>query len=70
MRFLSFAVDLRGHGQSEGKRGHTPSHDMLLDDVEELLMHARAEYNDIPLFLYGHSLGGNIVTNYVLKEKY
>ncbi|WP_422361223.1 alpha/beta hydrolase [Reichenbachiella sp.] len=63
-----FATDLRGHGQSEGKRGHTPSHDMLLDDVEELLMYARAEYNDTPLFLYGHSLGGNIVTNYVLKK--
>ena len=63
-----FATDLRGHGQSEGKRGHTPSHDMLLDDVEELLMYARAEYNDIPLFLYGHSLGGNIVTNYILKK--
>ncbi|MEP2025186.1 MAG: lysophospholipase [Reichenbachiella sp.] len=63
-----FATDLRGHGQSEGKRGHTPSHDMLLDDVEELLMYARAEYNDTPLFLYGHSLGGNIVSNYVLKK--
>lgn len=63
-----FTTDLRGHGQSEGKRGHTPSHDMLLDDVEELLMYARAEYNDLPLFLYGHSLGGNIVTNYVLKK--
>lgn len=63
-----FAIDLRGHGHSEGKRGHTPSHEMLLDDVEELLMYARAEYNDTPLFLYGHSLGGNIVANYVLKK--
>ncbi|SMD34255.1 Lysophospholipase, alpha-beta hydrolase superfamily [Reichenbachiella faecimaris] len=63
-----FAFDLRGHGRSEGKRGHTPSHYMLVDDVEELLMFARAEYNDVPLFLYGHSLGGNIATNYVLKK--
>lgn len=63
-----FATDLRGHGQSEGKRGHAPSHDIFLDDVEELLMYARAEYNDIPLFLFGHSLGGNIVTNYTLKK--
>ncbi|MEO9965587.1 MAG: lysophospholipase [Reichenbachiella sp.] len=63
-----FATDLRGHGKSEGKRGHTPSHEMLLDDVEELLMYARAEYNDTPIFLYGHSLGGNIVTNYILRK--
>lgn len=63
-----FGLDLRGHGQSEGKRGHTPSHEMLLNDVEELLMYARAEYNDLPIFLYGHSLGGNIVANYILQK--
>lgn len=63
-----FGIDLRGHGKSEGKRGHTPSHEMLLDDVEELLMYARAEYNDLPIFLYGHSLGGNIVANYILQK--
>lgn len=63
-----FTADLRGHGMSEGKRGHTPSHHMLLEDVEELLMYARAAYNDLPLFLYGHSLGGNIVTNYILRK--
>ncbi|MEQ6120808.1 lysophospholipase [Reichenbachiella sp. MALMAid0571] len=61
-----FAFDLRGHGKSEGKRGHTPSHEILLDDVEEILKAARAEYNDLPLFLYGHSFGGNIVANYTL----
>ncbi|UXX80638.1 lysophospholipase [Reichenbachiella carrageenanivorans] len=63
-----YATDLRGHGKSEGKRGHTPSHEMLLDDLEELLMYARAEYNDLPIYLFGHSLGGNIVTNYVLRK--
>lgn len=63
-----FAYDLRGHGKSEGPRGHTPSYSHLLDDVEEILKTARAEYNDLPLFLYGHSFGGNIVANYILKR--
>lgn len=63
-----FGFDLRGHGLSEGKRGHTPSFDILLDDIEEMLMYARAEYNDAPIFLYGHSLGGNLVTNYILRK--
>lgn len=66
--FAVFAIDLRGHGHSEGKRGHTPNHDRLVDDVEEFLMYARSEYNDVPLFLYGHSMGGNIVANYILKK--
>ena len=63
-----FTFDLRGHGKSEGKRGHASSYEILLDDVEEILKTARAEYNDLPLFLYGHSLGGNIVANYILKR--
>ena len=66
--FSIFAFDLRGHGISPGKRGHTPSHEILLDDVEELLKYARAEYNDLPMFLLGHSFGGNIVSNYILKK--
>lgn len=66
--FAFYGFDLRGHGLSEGKRGHTPSFDMLLDDIEELLMYARAEFNDAPIFLFGHSLGGNLVTNYILRK--
>lgn len=66
--FSFFGIDLRGHGHSEGRRGHTPSHDRLIDDVEEFLMYARSEYNDLPMFLYGHSMGGNIVSNYLLKK--
>lgn len=63
-----FAYDQKGHGRSGGKRGHTSSYDLLLDDVEELLKTARAEYNDLPIILYGHSFGGNVVTNYLLRR--
>ena len=59
------AIDLRGHGLSEGKRGHTRSYDHLLSDIEELLKSARAEYMDLPMFLLGHSMGGNLVANFV-----
>lgn len=31
------AFDLRGHGQSEGPRGHTPSYEALLQDISSLL---------------------------------
>lgn len=67
-RMSFIGLDLRGHGRSGGQRGHTPSYDILLDDVEELLMYARAEHNDLPIFLYGHSLGGNIITNYTIHK--
>lgn len=60
-----FALDLRGHGLSAGKRGHAKRYDLLLSDVEELLKIARSEFTEIPLFLMGHSLGGNIVASYI-----
>lgn len=59
------ALDLRGHGFSEGKRGHTRSYEHLLLDIEELLKAARAEYLDLSIVLFGHSMGGNLVANFV-----
>jgi alpha-beta hydrolase superfamily lysophospholipase len=62
--------DLRGHGLSEGPRGHTPEYGMLLDDVERLIIESNNRFSfKLPEFLYGHSLGGNIVINYGLQRK-
>ena len=63
------AIDLRGHGRSEGRRGHAPSYNALLDDVDVLLRGAGESYPDTPRFLYGHSLGGNFVINHVLRRQ-
>lgn len=62
-----FSLDNRGHGISAGKRGHTPSYELLMSDIEELLKHARASWTDLPMALFGHSMGGNLVANYMLR---
>ena len=64
---LSF--DLRGHGKSEGQRGYAPSYKALLDDIARLLDEAANRYPDLPRFLYGHSLGGNLVINCALRRR-
>ncbi|MEO9476365.1 MAG: lysophospholipase [Cyclobacteriaceae bacterium] len=64
-----FAMDLRGHGKSKGKRGHAPSQEVLLRDIEELVKAAREMYNDLPLFIMGHSMGGNLVANFMIENK-
>ena len=64
-----FAMDLRGHGLSKGKRGHAPSQEVLLRDIEELVKAAREMYNDLPLFIMGHSMGGNLVANFMIENK-
>lgn len=63
------AFDLRGHGRSEGKRGDTPSMQAFLEDIRQFLALASAKFPSLPLFLYGHSMGGNLVANYVLEKK-
>ncbi len=63
------AYDQIGHGKSEGKKGHIPSLDALLDDVTILLKKADEFYPGVKKILYGHSMGGNVCLNYVLRRK-
>jgi len=61
--------DLRGHGNSGGPRGHLPSIDAYMDDIVAFHKQINEHYPDTPCFLYGHSLGGILVFNYVLRRK-
>ncbi|MCX6029247.1 MAG: lysophospholipase [Chloroflexi bacterium] len=67
--YAVLGFDLRGHGKSGGPRGHTPTYDTLMDDIGRLLDETTARYPGKPQFLYGHSLGGNLVLNYALRRK-
>ncbi|WP_027398284.1 alpha/beta fold hydrolase [Anaerovorax odorimutans] len=58
------AIDLRGHGCSLGKRGHTAPRKAVLEDIDMLIKHAEKIYPNRPIILYGHSMGGNIVLDY------
>lgn len=62
------AFDLRGSGKSEGARGHTPSYEMFMNDLNLLLQEGEKRYPQKAKFLYGHSLGGNLVLNYCLRN--
>ncbi len=68
--YALLGFDLRGHGLSAGRRGHTPGYESLLDDVSEFLGHVRERYPNEPIFLYGHSLGGNLALNFALRRKF
>ena len=62
------AVDLIGHGRSPGRRGCIDSYDQLLDDVLASVEYARETSPRMPQFLYGHSMGGNLVLNLALRR--
>jgi len=62
-----YVHDQRGHGKTPGKQGIVSSYDLFLKDIDCVRRAAAAEHPGLPVFLHGHSMGGNIVLNYILK---
>jgi long-chain acyl-CoA synthetase len=63
-----YAMDLRGHGRSDGQRGYINSWEEFREDVRAFLQHIRSHRAHCPLILWGHSLGGTIVLDYALHS--
>lgn len=61
-------VDLPGHGKAPGKRGHIRNYHIYNDMIDSVASFAYKEFGDIPMGIYGHSLGGNIALNYILTN--
>ena len=66
--YTVISFDIRGHGLSEGKRGHTPGYEFLMDDIERVYTQVKKDYPSLPVFLFGHSMGGNLVLNFLLRK--
>ncbi|KVN22507.1 hydrolase [Burkholderia stagnalis] len=60
------AVDLRGHGQSPGKRAWVERFDGYLNDADALV--DEAARGGAPLFLMGHSMGGAVAALYAIER--
>ena len=61
--FAVYLFDLRGHGQSPGRRGDIETLGDFIEDIDTILVRARRE-ETAPAFLIGHSFGGQLVINY------
>ncbi len=66
--YAVYGFDHRGHGRSPGKRGHINEWGELREDVQAFLRLVGNQEPDLPLFLMGHSLGGLIVLESVLRN--
>lgn len=65
--FRSF--DLPGHGRTPGKWGVVPSPEKVYDTIDVMIKEINTGFPGVPLFIYGHSLGGGIVLNYLIRRK-
>jgi alpha-beta hydrolase superfamily lysophospholipase len=60
-----YAVDHPGHGRSPGTRGNIGSMDEAVAGVDALARLAAERHPGVPVFVYGHSLGGLIALQYI-----
>ena len=63
------ALDLRGHGLSEGDRAFVHRFDDYLADVDRFLATLRNDFPHLRLFLLGHSMGGLIAAECYLTRR-
>lgn len=65
--FSIYALDARGHGRSEGIRGHVDQFQYYVEDLSDLVHIALEEEKQEKFFLLGHSLGGVIALQFTLE---
>ena len=65
------SYDQHGHGKSDpsGPKAVIDTFDGLWDDLDIFMARARERADGKPLFLLGHSMGGEIIVGYVLDRK-
>ncbi|MCP9235153.1 alpha/beta hydrolase [Lewinella sp. JB7] len=61
--------DRQGFGRSEGRRGYAKEYRDYLDGIAQLLVQCERRYPHRPVFLYGHSMGGQLLLLYLIRRK-
>ena len=56
-------TDVRGHGASGGRRGHTSRPDLVWQDVDRLVARLAAEHPGARIHLGGHSTAAGLILN-------
>ena len=61
------AIDFRGHGRSSGRRGVVRRYEDLVEDLRAAVAWAVMRRPAVPLFLLGHSNGGQVAMRLALE---
>ena len=64
-----YGVDHRGHGRSDGERVHVDRFSDWVADFDVFKREVAVRHRDVPVFVLGHSLGGQIALAYALGHQ-
>ena len=62
------SYDRQGHGRSDGKRGYAKDYRFYVDEIAKLVRECGSRYPNRPVFLYGHSMGGQLTLRYLIRR--
>lgn len=71
--FLVCAEDHRGFGRSTVSKdqiGHISDengHNLIIGDMLKLMEHTKSEHNNIPYFMFGHSMGSFLTRSFLIR---
>ena len=65
----TYAIDLRGRGNSDGERFFIENFADYVSDVATLVALVKSRAPRLPLFMLGHSAGGVVACLYALKDQ-
>ncbi|MGN7782275.1 alpha/beta hydrolase [Mycolicibacterium sp. 22603] len=65
---ITYALDLRGHGRSGGKRVYLKNISEYTDDFHHLVGLATAAHPELKRVVLGHSMGGGVVFTYGVEH--
>ena len=64
-----YALDHEGHGRSQGRRGYIPHLSTFVETLFQYISQIKDKHRDKKFFLVGHSMGGVISVNYLLRHE-
>lgn len=67
--YTVYRFDNRGHGKSEGERGYVEDFQYFFQDADKVVKMAQEENKGVPVFMFGHSMGGFITAGYGIRYK-
>ena len=65
-----FGHDHRGHGKTEGQLGYFAERDgwnLCVEDMAAHIAHIKQNHPEIPLFVFGHSMGSFLMQEYLIR---
>jgi lysophospholipase len=65
----TIALDYRGHGKADGRRGHCDNWFDFVDDIEVFWARLRGMAQGKPAFVLAHSHGALVAAHWVLRRK-